>query len=65
MLFMSKSRSADEKTMELAITQRRPMRRTAVALDVLMAVLCLAMGFWPVALAAVGLAVADWRRGPA
>jgi uncharacterized membrane protein len=37
----------------------------AIALDVLMAVLCLAVGLWPVALCALGLAAWDWRRGPA
>lgn len=38
------------------------MSRLPVALDLFMALLCLAIGLWPLSVALVALAVADWRR---
>jgi hypothetical protein len=47
------------------VSRMRNRRTVAVALDLLIGALCLAVGLWPVTLAALALAVADWRRGPA
>jgi hypothetical protein len=47
------------------VNRMRKRRTAAVALDLLIGALCLAAGLWPVTVAALALAVADWRRGPA